>query len=78
MYAPAWPPGSQPAPALSRHPPGWDGRDELLGDPDAKAIGQNGAERLDLHLAEAGERVQVRLQVGRCAGIGPDARRVAS
>jgi hypothetical protein len=50
--------------------------DERLGHRDAVALGQHGGQRLDLHLAEAGQRLEVRAQLLGRTGLGPHARRV--
>src|SRR4051812_5254884 len=53
-------------------------RDEVLGRAHAEALGQHGAQRLDLHLAEAGQRGQPPAQVVAVGRLGPHARRVAA
>src|SRR5581483_3385757 len=42
----------------------------------AVLLREHGAERLDLHLTEPGQRPDSPLQVGRVDGVAPDARRV--
>ena len=53
-------------------------RHELLRDRDAEALREHGAERLDLHLAEAGQRADALAQVVAVGRLRPDARRVAA
>src|SRR5580704_10307410 len=52
-------------------------RYEILGRFDVEALGQHGAERLDLHVSEPGERGQVGAQCGGVGGVAPDAAGVA-
>ncbi len=52
-------------------------RHEILSGVDAELLGEDGAERLDLHLPEARQREQVRLQLLGGRRIGPHARGVA-
>ena len=52
-------------------------RHQLASGLDVEALGEDRAERLDLHLAEAGQAGEVRPQLVRAARPGPDARRVA-
>src|SRR3954467_15788302 len=49
---------------------------EVLGRLDAEALCEHGAERLDLHLSEAGEAGEVGAQGGRVRGVAPDPRGV--
>ena len=51
---------------------------ELARDLDAEALREHGAERLDLHLAEAGQPADALAEVFAVGGLGPDARRVAA
>ena len=55
---------------------GCQGAEVLRGD-DAEALGQHRTQRLDLHLAEPRERLEVRAQLGAVGGIGPHASGVA-
>src|SRR3954453_23423509 len=54
------------------------GRDEALGGLDPEVLGQNRAERLDLHLPKAGQRSDVRPQLVGVRGVGPYAGGVAA
>src|SRR5689334_20080267 len=53
-------------------------RREALRRLDVELLREHGAERLDLHLAEAGQRADALLQVGAVACLRPDPRRVAA
>ena len=53
-------------------------RHQLGGRRDAEPLREHRAQRLDLHLAEARERGQVRAQLIRVGGVGPDALGVAA
>ncbi len=56
---------------------GWLGH-EIARDLDVEALREHRAERLDLHLAEAGQRADALAEVLAVGGLRPDARRVAA
>jgi hypothetical protein len=53
-------------------------RHERLGRCDAELLREHRCERLHLHLAEPGERLEPPAQVVRVGGVAPDPRRVAA
>ena len=65
-------------PAIHRYPGSMAKRvHELAGGLDPEALGEHAAQRLYLHLTEAGQRGQVGAQLGRAPRLRPDPRGVA-
>ena len=75
---PAWPPGSRPAPpAESTSPRVGCGGTSSCAASTPKCLASTARHRLDLHLAEAGQRGQVGAQRAGVRGVGPHAGGVA-